>query len=157
MGRKKMMSASTKQIVLIVAVGLLAVAGCRRPTAVAPGHTVPSAGQAPAYVKCIGEFSEHEENYPWFENWVEEDGTEVNGDGRSPRAVFKLSAPAEYADRTVGILYTYSGDDLPQSPALSEKGQEFSFDVPEDFLAGEYGTIENIHIRDFRAMPTESP
>lgn len=102
----------------------------------------------PSYVACIGLFTEYDTSYPWFENWVDKDGNTVHGDGSSPRAVFRIVNPACYSNRMVGILYQYTGQDLPLPPLPALKGKLFSFELPEDFLTGTFVTIDNAHVRN---------
>jgi hypothetical protein len=105
------------------------------------------------YVKCVGRFTDYEAEYPWFENWVEQDETVVHDDGRCPRATFCLSAPAVHAGRMVGVLYKYEGEDRPTPPPLSQKGKDFSFELPEDFFTGKHVTIDNVDVTNFKVMP----
>jgi len=99
------------------------------------------------YVRCQGVLADYEEEYPWFENSTE-NGRDVHADGRSPRALFVISRPAKYAERKVGVLFMYSGDASATVPGSSDKGMTFSFEVPEDFLAGSYDTIGNDVIKN---------
>ena len=124
--------------------------GCatKTPLRAASAEAIP-----PPYVQCVGEFVEFEPDYPWFENWVDPDGNECHSDGNSARAVFRISSPSAYTNRTVGILYKYEGKDLLPSPDVSLKGRLFSFEVPEDFFTGNFGTIDNIHVKNMEKMP----
>ena len=141
-----------KQITAVLAASVLLSAGC---TSTSRNASSAGAKQAtpPPYVQCVGELVEFEPDYPWFENWVEEDGTEVHGDGSAPRATFRVSSPSTYVNRMVGVLYKYEGKDLPPPPTVTEKGKRFSFELPEDFFTGKYGTIDNIHVRNMKKMP----
>ena len=106
-----------------------------------------------AYVRCVGQFTDFEPEYPWFENWVGPDGRECHGDGSSTRAVFHIVAPANQAARIVGVLYTYQGDDLPPPLDVAVKGKFFSMELPEDFFTGTFVTIDNIHVRELKREP----
>ena len=108
---------------------------------------------SPPYIKCVGQFIDYESDYPWFENWVDKDGTESHGDGRSPRATFRISTPTVYMGRIVGVLYKYEGKDLPLPPDLLEKGRAFSLELPEDFFTGKCVMIDNIHVRNLKMEP----
>jgi hypothetical protein len=129
---------------------LVLLTGC---AATQPSHSASAQSTPPPYVQCVATLVDLEPDYPWFENWVEDDGTEVHGDGSSPRAVFKITSPHNYAKRKVGVLYKYEGSDLPVPPSVSQKGTVFSFELPEDFFTGKYETIDNIHVERLRAMP----
>ena len=130
---------------LALSLGCASATGLRRHAA--------SAAVPPPFVKCVGQFTDYEADYPWFEKWVDENGNESHGDGSSPRATFRISTPAIYADRIVGVLYRCNGRDLPPPPALAAKGRTFSFELPEDFFAGKYVTIDNINVRNLRMEP----
>ena len=107
----------------------------------------------PSYVQCVGQFTDFEPDYPWFENWVDPDGNECHGDGSSPRAVFRIVSPTNHAGRIVGILYKYQGNDLPPPPDAVVKGKRFSLELPEDFLTGNFVTIDNSHVRNLKMEP----
>ena len=107
----------------------------------------------PAYVRCIGQFTDLELDYPWFENWVDQDGNESHGDGSSPRAVFSIVSPSNHADRIVGVLYKYQGKDLPSPPDPAAKGKMFSLELPEDFFTGNFVTIDNSIVRNLKMEP----
>ncbi len=111
------------------------------------GTGIRRSANLPKYVKCQAVLADYEEDYPWFENWTK-NGHEVHADGNSPRALFIISHPAEFADRKVGVLLKYTGDTLTTVPSVSDKGTTFSFEVPEDFLTGSHETIDNNAIRD---------
>lgn len=107
----------------------------------------------PPYVQCVAEFVELEADYPWFLNWVDPDGHERHIHGRSPRAIFRISLPSAYANRTVGILYVGEGEDLPSSPDVSQEGKRFSFGLPEGFFTNHCETIYSIHVKNMEKMP----
>lgn len=128
------------------------VAGCAG--SVVRQHSLASTSTlSPPFIKCVGEFTNYEAEYPWFENWVDKDGNESHGDGSSPRATFRITTPAAYTGHVVGVLFKYEGKDLPPSPDESKKGKTFSFEVPEDFFTGKFGTIDNIHVRNLKMEP----
>ena len=149
-----------RQHSLVLLLVAMLIAGCSQPKDDQP-KSVPvsqsedgshNGSQPPEYVECQGVFAEYEPNYPFFDNWVE-DGQTVNADGEAPRGLFLISHPAVYANRKVGILFSYTGTRAPSAPEPSEKGKTFSFEVPEDFFTGNYVTIENNLIRGFQATP----
>lgn len=114
------------------------------------GH---SSAPLSAYVRCVGQFTDFESDYPWFENWVDPDGHECHADGSSPRAVFRLVSPTNHAGRIVGVLYKYQGDDLPSPPDVKAKGKRFSLGLPEDFFTGNFVTIDNNQVRNLKMEP----
>ena len=99
------------------------------------------------YVKCQAVLADYEEEHPWSENWTA-NGHEVHDHGKSPRALFVVSGPAEYADRKVGVLLKYTSDTLATVPSVTDRGAIFSFEVPDDFLTGSHETIGNDAIRN---------
>ena len=130
--------------------GTVAFDPARQPSA-APNASQPST--APAYVTCVGTFIEYEAEYSWCEQWTDGNGV-VNNDHYSlPRAVYRITSPADHVGRTVAVLYRYDGKDLPAPPPLSGKGKTFSFDVPADFFAGKHGSLDNLDIANFRPAP----
>lgn len=134
---------------LAVVLGAVAlVSGCT-------GHSSGQRSTAtpPAYVWCVGQFTDFEPDYPWFENWVDPDGTENHGDGRSPRAVFRIVSPTNHAGRIVGVLFKYQGADLPPPPDAGVKGKTFALELPEDFFTGNFVTIDNHHVRNLKLEP----
>ena len=105
------------------------------------------------YVLVACKITEFYPNFQWSENWINEDGSEVHDDGVAPKVVLHISSPDEYVNRDIAILYKYRGKDALSPPSLSQKGEFFLFELPAEFLAGKYDTIDNIYIRNFRAMP----
>jgi len=100
------------------------------------------------YVTCQATFSAYESDYRWFD-----DSGVGHDDGTAPLSTFVLVEPAKYADRTVGILFKYAPDaTTPSPPEDADVGRQFTFDVPEDFLSGEYKTIDNTTVRNFRKI-----
>lgn len=136
-----------RQLVAVLGVAAL-VSGCT--TDKIGGR---SSAPPPAYVRCVGQFTDLESDYPWFENWVDPDGNESHGDGSSPRAVFRIVSPSNHADRIVGVLYKYQGKDLPSPPDPAAKGKMFSFELPEDFFTGNFVTIDNGIVRNLKMEP----
>ncbi len=84
------------------------------------------------------------EEFPWWEN---------NGEGwdhgAAPLASFVLLEPEKYRERSIGILFKFSSDDEPIPPSQADVGDKFSFQVPDDFLDGEFKTIDNIWVKQF--------
>jgi hypothetical protein len=140
----------TLQAVALLSTAAALIAGC---ASTLNGQRKPAGGAAPPAVACVARFTDLEADYPWFENWVNEDGNTEYGDGSSPRAVFRITEPAAHSNRVVGVLYKWRGADLPPPPALSDKGKAFSFELPADFLSGKYETIDNIDVRSTRPKP----
>ncbi len=100
------------------------------------------------YVTCQATFSAYESEYHWFD-----DSGAGHDDGTAPLSTFVLVEPAKYADRTVGILFKYAPDaTTPSPPEGADVGCQFTFEVPEDFLSGEYKTIDNTTVRHFRRI-----
>jgi hypothetical protein len=141
------MSKVMQQLAAVLGVAAL-VSGC---TADRVGGHV--SAPPPAYVRCVGQFTDLEPDYPWFVNWVDPDGNESHGDGSSPRAVFRIVSPTNHADRIVGVLYKYQGKDLPSPPDAGDKGKTFSFELPEDFFTGNFVTIDNSIVRNLKREP----
>jgi len=126
--------------------------------ALVSGCTADSAGgrssaTPPVYVRCVGQFTDFEPEYPWFENWVDSDGRENHGHGSSPRAVFRIVSPTNHAGRIVGVLYKDQGGGLLPPPDVGAKGKTFSLELPEDFFTGNFVTIDNIHVRNLKMEP----
>lgn len=137
---------------LVAVLGIMAfVPGCTT-------HSIRhgSSPASPAYVSCVGQFTAFEPDYPWFMNWVDQDGKLSHDDGRSPRAVFRIVSPTNHAGRIVGVLYRDhrdQGTDLPPPPDLGDVGKTFSLELPGDFFAGNFVTIDSIHVRIQKVEP----
>ena len=143
-----------RTIMILVASVLCAalVAGCA--SSVVRQHPSASVSSPPPpFIKCVGQFTDFEAEYPWFENWLDKDENKSHGDGRSPRATFRITAPAAHKGHIVGVLFKYEGKDLPPPPDGSNKGKTFLFELPEDFFTGKFGTIDNIHVRNLGMEP----
>ena len=115
------------------------------------GHRYPVTTSG--YVSCVGQLVDFESDHPWFENWVDRDGNDSHDDGSSPRAVFRIVSPTNQAGRIVGILIKYEGHDPSFGCNVGSKGKIFSFELPEDFLAGNFGTIDNNNVRKLKIEP----
>ena len=116
-------------------------------------HAASNAGAQAPYVQCVGRLTDYDAESPWSEDWVDQDGNAVHDDGRCLRVTFRLSVPAVYAGRTVSVLYKYEGKDRSTSPSSSQKGKDFSFELPEDFFARKSATIDNTDVRNLRVIP----
>lgn len=114
-----------------------------------PAAPAPSAGK----VHCTATLTRLEPEHPWFDNGAGLDGAPGSDDGVAPLAVFSISKPARYAGRSVGILFKYAGPKQPLPPSAPEVGKVFTFELPVDFLGGDYATIDNLDVRGLRAVP----
>jgi len=112
-----------------------------------PGASVEPAEKLPEYTRCQAVLADYQEEYAWFENWTE-NGHIVHDHGNSPRALFVISEPAKYAGREVGVLLKQAGATSPAPPGESDEGMAFSLELPDDFLAGDYATIDYGVIRN---------
>ena len=101
-------------------------------------HNKPAAASRKHYVTCEAVLTDYEESFPWFLN-----AGKLHIDGDSPRAVFSILKPQKYAHRKIGI---YFPSDIPDSPSPSEKGNLFSFQLPMDFLAGDFESIADYYV-----------
>ncbi|MEQ1906609.1 MAG: hypothetical protein ABL888_20660 [Pirellulaceae bacterium] len=84
------------------------------------------------------------EEFPWWEH----DGQNYSH-GAAPLASFVLLEPEKYKERSVGILFKFRSDAEPIPPNQADVGKKFSFQVPDDFLNGEFKTIDNIWVKQF--------
>jgi hypothetical protein len=150
--REAMKSISTSLVAFTIAICLVSVAGCFRMAEETLGENKTSKTIL-SYVQIVGRFTECDPKFSWSENWIDENGSEVHDDGLAPRLVFHILSPVEYANRVVGILYKHEGKDVLFPPSFYQKGKTFSFEIPSDFFVGQFETIDNIHVRNFRAMP----
>lgn len=147
-----------KPIISFYAVLSIAVVGCgdvSPPRQTEPVVTeieaarakTPSSESQPAqtYVKCLAMFSSYEKDHPWFD-----DSSVGHDDGKAPLASFVLVEPANYANRTIGILCKHTADvDTAFWPDAEEIGRQFTFQIPADFLSGDHKIIDNSAVRVF--------
>ncbi|MHC4871943.1 MAG: hypothetical protein ACYTFY_08855 [Planctomycetota bacterium] len=133
----------------LIVISLLFLVGCNKKNT---SQNNQNSENPPPYLKCIGQFKDYDADYPWFESWTEKDGRSHHGDGNSPMATFKIVSPTIYNGRIVGVLYKYEGKNLSAPPQEIQKGNAFTFEVPEDYFLGKYKTIDNIHVRNFRSL-----
>lgn len=105
-------------------------------------------GRSQTYVTCRATFTAFEKDYPWFD-----DSSVGHDDGVAPLASFELAEPATYADRGMSILFKYTADAATTSPPdQADIGSQFTFQIPEDVLKGNYKTIDNAAVRHFRKI-----
>lgn len=153
----------TRSIVAVSILGLniVACAGCsdtrepQRPTGEPAGTPetgdsalVGSLTDADKYAACEGTLTAFEPDHPWF------DDTSVgHDDGVAPLATFAITAPAKYAQSSVGILFKHAADQkAPEPPDQSDIGDAFSFEIPEQFFAGKFKTVDNSVVRQLRKI-----
>ena len=138
------------QISLYLFIALLVSSGCSHTLSNSlKDANVPQAG----FVECVGEFTDFEAEVFFCDDMIDANGEEFRINGVCPKATFRLTYPAIYSDRIIGIMYKYDGKEFAQPPALRKKGKAFSFQVPEDFFEGNYKLIDNVYIDNFRAAP----
>lgn len=135
---------------------------------------------ASGYIKCVGRLVEYANNCWWSESWTTESGLTQHATGISQKATFRISSPSVYGGRTVGVFHQHEADlfttsppiskvegspvgysietpedssTVPTSRPMSPKGLDYSFEIPEDYFTGNFGTIRHHYIRNFRAVP----
>lgn len=92
--------------------------------------------------------TDYDKNHPWFDN-----GDFGHDDGVSPLASFELTEPPMYVGQLIGILFKYTADDATISPPdQAGIGGQFTFQIPEAALKGQYTTIDNLSVRSLRSI-----
>jgi hypothetical protein len=87
------------------------------------------------FVECQAILADYEERYPWFDFWTE-NGQEFHDNGISPRALFVITQPVEFADRKVAVLLKDGGSTLDMIPGKPDQDMMFKVELPAEFLAG---------------------
>ncbi len=122
--------------VLGIAMGLFVP----RPSVIAKDAAKPA---KKTMVEVQGRLVEYDEHRFWC---TYHEGAEIHGEGTSPWARFELTTPAWYAGRKIGVWFK-CGYHPPMITSLrSGVGQAFQLVLPQDFLAGKYGSIEDCDV-----------
>jgi hypothetical protein len=85
-----------------------------------------------------------------------EDG--ITGHGSYPLGTFRLVAPEPYFGRQIGVVFACKTDDRLSPPLAEGIGHVYRLELPEDFLEGGYGTLEDCEFpRVGWVCPDENP
>jgi hypothetical protein len=98
------------------------------------------------FVNCRATLTTFQEDYFWSDG--SSDGHDI---GSAPLASFIVSQPVAHADRMIGILFKYAaGSAAISPPGRDDIGSEFTFQLPEEFLAGTHKTVDNSVVSHLR-------
>ena len=92
-------------------------------------------------VEVEGSFQGYVKKYMRNNKWTDKNGKQFFDHLRHQKITIKIVSPKIYAGKEVGILY---GGIATEKPAIAESeiGTIFRFKMPEDFLVGEFKTID---------------